>query len=279
MLAATLRDAVAVDRSRFEAGRDDPGALLKASGCGWVVNAIGVINPLIDASDPVSVERAMAVNARFPHALADAAASAGVRVLHLTTDGVFSGRRGTYTEADPHDATDVYARSKSAGEVDAPHVLNLRCSIVGPEPPPGRSLLNWLLAQPAGARLSGYDNHRWNGVTTLHLARVCDGIVRARAELPSTLHLVPGDAVSKADLLGMLAVAFRRDDLVIERGAAPVAVDRTLGTLHCETNALIWRAAGYPEPPPVATMVQELATTTAREPCVTSPSSSGSART
>lgn len=277
MLAATLPGAVALDRAAFDAERDDPADVLAAGD--WVVNAIGVIAPLIDERAPASVERALAVNARFPHRLAEAAAARGARVIHLTTDGVFSGARGGYAEDSPHDAAGTYARSKSAGEVAAPHVLNLRCSIVGPERAPGRSLLSWLLGQPAGARLTGFANHRWNGVTTLALARACAGIVRTRPALPGTLHLVPADVVSKADLLGMLAAAFQRGDLEIVRGAAPVAVDRSLATLHPDANALIWRAAGYRAPPAVAAMVRELATTTSREPCVTSPSSSASART
>jgi dTDP-4-dehydrorhamnose reductase len=276
MIASTLPGAVAVGRTDFEATRDDPATLFASTGAEWVINAIGVIGARIDAG---SVERAITVNARFPHALAGAAGAHGARVIHLTTDGVFDGRRGAYAEDHPHDATGVYARSKSDGEVTAPHVLNLRCSIVGPERPPGRSLLSWLLAQPTGARLTGYANHRWNGLTTLALARVCAGIVRERPELPGTLHVVPADAVSKADLIGMLAVAYRRGDLVIDRGEAPTAVDRSLDTLYPESNELIWRAAGYPAPPTVAAMVRELATTTAREQCATSPSSSASART
>ena len=136
MLAATISDAVAVDRSRFEAGRDDPGALLDETRCDQVVNAIGVIKPLIDEGDPQSVDRAMTINAWFPHSLAEAAEKRGVRVIHMTTDGVFSGRNGPYDEVAAHDADDVYGISKSRGEVVANHVVNLRCSIIGPERPP-----------------------------------------------------------------------------------------------------------------------------------------------
>jgi dTDP-4-dehydrorhamnose reductase len=261
MLKATLPGAVAVDRLGFEAGRDDPGALLDRAGCAWVVNAIGVTKPHIDESDQVSVDRAIAINARFPHALAGAAAVRGVRVIHPTTDGVFAGGAGSYREDARHDAGDAYAVSKSHGEVDAPHVLNLRCSIVGPEPFPGTSLLAWLLSQPRGARVAGYTNHRWNGVTTFHFARLCQGIIDAGEPLPGTLHAVPADAVTKADLLGMLADAYGRRDLTIVPEAAPVAVYRTLATNHPEANALIWRAAGYPAPPTVGAMVRELATT------------------
>jgi dTDP-4-dehydrorhamnose reductase len=278
MVAATLPDAVPADRDAFEAGRDDVGALLDRARCGWIVNAIGVLAPDVDERDRASVERAMAVNARFPHALAAAAAERDMRVVHVTTDGVFSGRAGPYAEDAPHDARDAYAASKSAGEVDAPHVVNLRCSIVGPERPPGRSLMSWLRSQPRDARVPGFANHRWNGLTTLQLARLCGAIVREAPTLPRTLHLVPADVVTKADLLGMLADVLGRTDLTIVRQDAPVAVDRSLRTLHSDANELLWQAAGYPAPPTVGGMVSELAETHPSA-CVTSSSSSASAPT
>jgi dTDP-4-dehydrorhamnose reductase len=201
-----------------------------------------------------------------------------VRVIHPTTDGVFAGRAGPYDEDARHDATDVYAVSKARGEVVAPHVLNVRCSIVGPERPHGSSLLAWLLSQPRGARLGGYANHHWNGLTTYHFSRVCDGIMALGPGLPSTVHVVPADSVTKADLLGMLADAYGRRDLAIVPEAAPLAIDRTLVTKYPQANATIWRAAGYPAPPTVGAMVRELASTPIF-PCDILPSSSASGPT
>ncbi len=271
MLAATLDGAIAVDRSGFVAGEDDVGKLLDETGAAWVVNAIGVIKPMIDESDPASVERAFAVNARFPHALAAAAAERGVRVIHATTDCVYSGVTGAYAEDAPADPTDVYGESKALGEVVASHVVNLRCSIIGPEPGPGRSLLEWLRAQPEGAQLTGFTNHLWNGVTTYHHARLCAGIVTEDLALPSTPHVLAGDVVTKAELLELLAAAFGRDDLAIAHRPATVAVDRSLSTLTPGVNERLWKAAGYPAPPTVAEMVTELAE------CAASRSSSESA--
>src|SRR5207244_6584362 len=110
------------------------------------------------------VRRAVAVNSLFPYALSDVAEAAGARVLQIATDCVFSGREGSYREDSPHDPLDVYGKTKSLGEVQAPHFLNLRCSIVGPEIRGFRSLLCWFLAQPRNARLRGFVNHWWNGV-------------------------------------------------------------------------------------------------------------------
>src|ERR1700754_2940951 len=260
MLADTLSDVTPIDRSRFDAGTDDPGALLDETRPGWVINAIGKIKPTIDESDPASVERAYDINTHFPQRLAAAAGERGVRVIHAATDCVYSGQAGGYPETAEHDPGDVYGKSKSGGEVVAPHVVNLRASIIGPELGDGRSLLAWLLGQPEGAQLTGFTNHLWNGVTTYHYARICEGLVREAPEgLPATPHVLPGDVVSKAELLELLAAAFGRDDLQIAHAPAPVAVDRSLTTLYPDVNARLWEATGYSEPPTIAEMARELA--------------------
>jgi dTDP-4-dehydrorhamnose reductase len=275
MLVDTIPGAIGIDRTRFVAGRDDPGALLDETGADWVINAIGKIKPTIDESDPASVERAWEINARFPQALAGAAAPRGARIIHAATDCVYSGAAGGYPEDAEHDPGDIYGQSKAGGEVVAPHVVNLRASIIGPERGEGRSLLAWLLSQPEGAQLTGFTNHLWNGITTYHHARLCEGLVREAPEgLPSAPHVLPGDVVTKAELLDLLAAAFGREDLQIAHKPAGVAVDRSLSTLHPDVNAQLWRAAGYDAPPTVAEMVSELASI-----CATSHSSSGSART
>ena len=234
--------------------------LLDAAGCEWVVNAIGVLRRRIDEDDPASVGDAIDVNASFPHRLADAAAARGIRVIQIATDGVFSGADAPYDEEARHDAVDAYGRSKSLGEVAAPNVLNLRCSIIGPEPGPPTSVLGWALSQPRGARITGYANHRWNGITSLHFARLCAAaIVGGLDDLPSPLHVVPADGVSKAELLVACLRAFGRDDVTVSPRPAASPIDRTLSTNHPEANRHLWAAAGYPEPPTIATMVAELA--------------------
>jgi dTDP-4-dehydrorhamnose reductase len=256
-VAAAARSA-REGRLRFEVG-DDVGELLDAAGCDWIVNALGLVKPRIDERSSASVRQAIEVNALFPHELAAAAGNRGLRVIHIATDGVFSGRQGAHDEDAMHDALDVYGKTKSLGEATGDNVLNLRCSIVGPGEQTGGSLLRWLVSQPPGARVTGFTNHRWNGVTTYHFARLCAGIVREDLRLPGTLHVVPQDVVSKADLLELLTEAFGRQDITIAREPAPLAVDRSLVTKHPEANEAVWQAAGYPVPPDVDQMVGELA--------------------
>jgi dTDP-4-dehydrorhamnose reductase len=243
---------------RFDARTDDPRALVEAVGPDWILNAIGVTKPHIDPGSAESVANALDVNARFPFALAEAAGQRAARVIQIATDGVFAGQAGGYREDAPHDALDVYGKSKSLGEVPAANVTHLRCSIVGPEPPGGRSLVAWLLAQPAAARVPGYSDHIWNGITTWHFGMLCAGIVREQLDLPSPLHVVPSGTVTKAELLELIARAFGREDLVIEAQRSQAASDRSLRTLHPDANSALWRAAGYDSAPTVAAMVDEL---------------------
>jgi dTDP-4-dehydrorhamnose reductase len=225
----------------------------------WIVNAIGVIKPRIDESDPASVARAVDVNSAFPYRLAEALRG-GQRVIQIATDCVYAGTTGAYEETAAHDPLDVYGKTKSLGEVPSPDFLHLRCSIIGPERGESRSLLGWLLSQPQGSTVPGFTNHRWNGVTTYQFAKLCEAVIGAGVGgLPPALHLVPGDAVSKAELLELIAGAFGRSDIQVDPGAAGVAVDRTLATAHPQENERLWSAAGYDEPPTIATMIGELA--------------------
>ncbi len=180
-------------RDRFDVRRDAVGTLLDRDAIDWIVNAVGVTNARIDERVGESIEDAIAVNALFPYRLAAEAAQRGQRVVQIATDGVYSGDRGPYDESAEHDPRDVYGKTKSLGEVPAENVWHLRCSIVGPEPGRPRSLLGWVLGASRGAELTGYDGHRWNGITTLHFARLCAAIIGG-AQVPKLQHVVPGDS-------------------------------------------------------------------------------------
>ena len=236
------------------------------AGCDYAINCIGVIKPRIDEASTVSVQRAIQINSLFPPLLADAAEFTGTKVLQIATDCVYSGREGGYVETAPHDPTDVYGKTKSLGEsacLGFPAVRHLRCSIIGPEPA-GReqfpSLLEWFLRKPQGAKVQGFTNHHWNGVTTLAFARLCYGIMRGELwrELRPVQHIVPYNAVTKAELLSHLAYFYHREDVRIEEVEAPAAIDRTLWTNSASINSTIWRAAGYSNPPYIQQMVDAL---------------------
>jgi dTDP-4-dehydrorhamnose reductase len=243
----------------LDAQAGDVGPVLDELAPEWIVNAIGIIKPRIDESDPESVRRAIDVNGRFPYELADAAAARGARVIQIATDCVYSGRDGGYAEDAPHDALDVYGKSKSLGEAPTASVVHLRCSIIGPELTGHASLLDWALGQEQGGQVNGFTNHLWNGVTTYQFARVCEGVMRGSEPPASPLHVVPGDVVTKDELLRIIYDAYDRPDVTINPGPAAVPVDRSLATQHAGAVRDLWAASGYDEPPTVASMVSELA--------------------
>lgn len=226
----------------------------------YVVNAIGIIKPYIHDTVPAETERAVRVNALFPHILAKAAAETQTIVLQIATDCVYSGKKGAYIETDVHDALDVYGKSKSLGEVAAASLCHLRCSIIGPEPKAHVSLLDWFLGQADGASVNGYTNHHWNGVTTITFGKLCLGIVKKGVALPQLQHVVPTGKIAKSDLLKAFAAAYNRTDITVNPGAAEMVVDRTLATTQPDSNAAIWEAAGYTSIPTVEDMVKEMAT-------------------
>ena len=228
-------------------------------GKGWLLNAIGITKSLVHDNNPAEVEQALCINSLLPFLLAKACAGSATRVLQIATDCVYSGQQGAYRETDAHDPLDVYGKTKSLGEVAFPNYHHLRCSIIGPEAKAGRSLLEWFLGQPRNASVNGFTNHHWNGVTTLHFAAICRGIIRQNPPLPQVQHIIPSGTVSKHELLKVFGKAYGRPDIVINPTATPTIVDRTLDTADATANAALWAAAGYEQPPGIGQMIDELA--------------------
>ncbi len=228
-------------------------------GASWAINALGVIKPYIHDDNPTEVERAVIVNALFPYRLGRAAEEVGCHVIQIATDCVFSGRRGRYVESDEHDPLDAYGKTKSLGEVRSPSVCHLRCSIVGPEPKAHVSLLDWFIGQRHGARVNGFTNHQWNGITTLHFAKLCLGVITGNLPIGHVQHVLPADTVSKAELLRYFADAYGRTDIAIVPVEAKVPLDRTLATEDQPLNRRLWQAAGYENPPTIPEMIGEMA--------------------
>jgi dTDP-4-dehydrorhamnose reductase len=181
-------------------------------------------------------------------------------VIQIATDCVYSGAKGRYVESDSHDAHDVYGKTKSMGEAPLNSMIHLRTSIIGPEACGRRSLLEWFLSRLPAEEITGYTNHFWNGITTLHFARICLGIIRnPKMQITSPQHIIAGDQMNKYEMLRSFAHAFESDFAMINPGQAASAVDRTLDTENPEVNRMLWEAAGYDSPPSVGSMIKELA--------------------
>lgn len=183
-----------------------------------VINCVGLVKQLADANDPL---QAVPINTLLPHRLALLCQAVGARLVHISTDCVFSGSKGNYLESDFPDAIDLYGRSKLLGEVDYPHAVTLRTSIIGHELSGKRSLLGWFLAQHGAVR--GYTRAIFSGVPTVELARVINEFILPRSDLHGLYH-VAANAINKYDLLKLIAKIYDRnvtimpsDDLVIDR--------------------------------------------------------------
>jgi dTDP-4-dehydrorhamnose reductase len=201
-----------------------------------IVNCAGVIKQRHESQNPIT---SLTVNALLPHLLAEAAAAWGGRLVHFSTDCVFSGRKGAYTEADVSDAEDLYGRTKFLGEVAGPNVLTLRTSIIGREVKHHQSLLDWFLLG-AHTRVPGYRRVWWSGVTTNHLAGLVGRLIERHPSL-SGLYQVSSERISKYDLLCMVRNAFDvRVDVEPDDGPA---------NDHSLDGSRFAKAVGYQCPP------------------------------
>lgn len=174
-------------------------ALVRKLGPETVVNAIGLVKQLEEASRPVP---AVTLNALLPHVLARACAEGGARLIHVSTDCVFSGELPApraHREDDVADARDLYGRSKLLGEVHEAPGLTLRTSIIGRELRRASGLMEWFVRQD-GAELRGFTNAIFTGLTTKALARVIETVIAEHGELTGLYH-VAAAPISKYDLL------------------------------------------------------------------------------
>lgn len=183
-----------------------------------VINCIGLIKQLAGAADPLS---AIPINALLPHQLARLCELSGARLVHMSTDCVFSGAKGMYTEDDHVDAKDLYGLSKYLGEVDYPHAITLRTSIIGHELESTRSLVGWFLAQKDSVK--GYKRAIFSGLPTVEMARVIRDHVITNPALHGLYH-VSAEPINKFDLLTLVAQAYGKaidiyadDQLEIDR--------------------------------------------------------------
>ncbi|MBN1946993.1 MAG: SDR family oxidoreductase [Bradymonadales bacterium] len=168
-----------------------------------LVNCIGIVKQREEATAAIP---SITLNALLPHLLADWAGCWGGRVIHFSTDCVFSGKRGRYREADPSDAEDLYGKTKFLGEVASGNALTLRTSIIGRELSHFQSLLEWFLAQRRKS-IRGYTRVIYSGVTTNYLAELVGRIIGQQPGL-SGLYQVTAPAISKYELLCRLKEAY-----------------------------------------------------------------------
>ena len=191
----------AVDRSRTIGGVNamDFNTLIRAFALvkpNVVINCIGIIKQLKEAKDALI---SISLNSLFPHQLAELCAATGARMLHMSTDCVFSGRKGNYTEDDTPDAEDLYGRTKLLGEVNREGCLTIRTSIFGRDFAKESALLEWFLSN-RGGQVRGYVNAIYTGFPTQVLARIMGDLIADHPNLSGLYH-VSSEPISKYELL------------------------------------------------------------------------------
>jgi dTDP-4-dehydrorhamnose reductase len=183
-----------------------------------IVNCVGLVKQLSAADNPLF---ALPLNSMLPHRLLGLCDAIGSRLIHISTDCVYSGTKGGYCETDPPDAQDLYGRSKAIGEVVAENAITLRTSIIGHELGGARSLLNWFLSQNDDVK--GFTRAIFSGLPTVELSRVIRDVVIPNSKLSGLFH-VASEPINKYDLLTIIAEVYGKrivikpsDELVIDR--------------------------------------------------------------
>ena len=238
--AKVLPNAVLPTRDEFDALKDVPDF------SGWVINCIGAIPQRISEDNLMHK-----LNVEFPIKLGNS----GAKVIQITTDCVYSGKTGNYSESSVKDPVDEYGRTKREGEVAKS--LKIRCSIIGPDKS-NASLFEWVRQQPLNATINGYEDHYWNGVSTHIFAKLAKGIIESNFWELETYHLVPKNSVSKYELVQLIASRVDRKDLTIIPMKTGNLVNRTLATINPEINQHLWQLAGFSQIPTIQEIVEQI---------------------
>lgn len=208
-----------------------------------IINAIGILNQFADSNHASAAQ----LNGYLPHFLVEATSHMQTQVIHMSTDCVFSGKQGGYTENSLPDGATFYDRSKALGEINDNKNLTLRNSIIGPDiKPSGIGLLNWFMQQP-GPQVNGFTGAIWTGQTTLQLAKTMEAAASQRAH--GLINAVPPESITKYSLLKLLNHYLRNDELIIKPVNGVIA-DKSLIRTNFEFDYSI---------PSYETMIAEMA--------------------
>jgi dTDP-4-dehydrorhamnose reductase len=240
---------------RFDPITDNLNLLLDETCPDYVVNCIGVIPQGRERTIKTLIDM-FQINTFFSRRLARTANEREIGLIQPLTDGVFSCRRGGYTENSAKYPRSIYALSKLLGETKFEGQIGLRCSLIGPERTGNtKSIFSWLLSNPSNAKIPGFTNHWWNGVTTSIFARISEYLIIKNLDDPNTLHLIPSDSVNKFELLEFIAKYNSRTDLVIFPCADKKIRDLRLVSIYEDFNSILWKGIGFTTAPTIEEMI------------------------
>lgn len=204
----------------FESDKKSTLALIEKIKPSVIINCVGIIKQLKDAKDKA---KSIRINALWPHILGEIGAELGIKVIHFSTDCVFSGSKGSYKETDAPDATDIYGVTKFLGEIEYKNSLTLRTSIIGHELSTSYSLVDWFMSQEGKCR--GYTKAIYTGFPTIVVSKVLQKYVFPNPQLEGLYHLA-SHSISKYDLLKLMAKHYQKNIEIIPDES--VKIDRSL---------------------------------------------------
>ena len=210
-----------------------------------VINCIGVVKSLVEKEGMVST---IWLNSLFPHQLYQICKAKGIRLIHVSTDCVFSGKTGFYKEDDPSDAEDIYGKTKYLGEVTGANALTIRTSIIGRELASANGLVEWFLSNQS-SKVQGYSNAIFSGFPTLHLSRSIADIITKHQNLEGIYH-ISSEPTNKFELLALIKKAMGLN-IIIEK-YPDYRIDRSLDSTKYR------KATGF-TPPSWKKMTEEFA--------------------
>ena len=195
-----------------------------------VINCVGTIKPQIDALGDLN---GIQVNSVFPRLLANVCEKLNTKLIHPTTDCVFTGLKGKYNENDIHDVSDVYGRSKSLGEPNNCTVI--RTSIIGEEVGQGRSLVEWIKSS-SNTTVFGFTNHYWNGVTCLQFAKICEKIINTNGYWNGVKH-IHSNTLNKKELVELISSIYGLNVTVTSKETATMC-DRSIVSIYERVDSM-----------------------------------------
>lgn len=196
-----------------------------------VINCIGLVKQLPDSDDHL---QAIPINSLLPHRIAALCEMIGAKLIHFSTDCVFAGDKGGYTESSPPNPTDLYGRSKLLGEVNYPHAITIRTSIIGHELANSRSLVSWFLSQ--SDQVNGFRRAIYTGLPTVEVSRVVRDFILPQLNDLSGVYHVASDPINKFELLCLIANTYSKkikinpsDEFAIDRSLDASRFNRVTG--------------------------------------------------
>ncbi len=215
-----------------------------------IFNAVGIIKQLPSSKDVV---KTLLINSIFPHRLAEISEKSGIRLINISTDCVFDGKKGNYNEEDVSNATDVYGKSKNLGEVAGKNCLTLRTSIIGREIQTSHSLVEWFLSN-RGKKVKGFVNAIYTGFPTIVLAGIIADLIERHKSLTGLYH-VSAEPINKYDLLKLINEAYGagveiepEEDFYIDRSLDSTKFRQATGFTPAGWQAMIKEMADDPTP-------------------------------